>query len=151
MTVECPQGLDLAHNFFPRLDARLLAKLPALRRLDVSANAITDVDPACFLDTPLIEHVNLSSNAIVALHPVTFRNLDSLFEVTLSLTSRGCSSLSYLRDSITFLYAFLSLNFSCFQQSFNVISGFCVQKTVEHFLLFTFQRPCKTVVEVGSG
>nr|CAD7426935.1 unnamed protein product [Timema monikensis] len=76
-------GLDLSYNDLQRLDARLLANLPSLRRLDVSGNVLSMVDPATFLPTPALEHVNLSGNALTSFHPATFRHLLNLYELDL--------------------------------------------------------------------
>ena len=75
------QGLDLAYNYFRRLDSRLLANLPALRRLDMSGNSLELVEPAAFINTPALEHVNLSRNAITDFHPATFQDLLGLYEI----------------------------------------------------------------------
>lgn len=78
------QGLDISFNEFHRLDRRMLANIPSLRRLDVSGNALVTVDAAAFLGTTSLEHVNLSRNALLELSSATFPHLTKLFELDVS-------------------------------------------------------------------
>nr|CAD7404206.1 unnamed protein product [Timema cristinae] len=105
-------GLDLSYNDLQRLDARLLANLPSLRRLDVSGNVLSMVDPATFLPTPALEHVNLSGNALTSFHPATFRHLLNLYELDLGWNRmreivpglpRGIEYLHMARNQVTSL------------------------------------------------
>lgn len=76
--------MDLSQNEFRRIDRRVLANLPSLRRLDVSNNNLFIIDPASFLGTTALEHVNLSRNAIDLIQPQTFNHLNNLFELDMS-------------------------------------------------------------------
>lgn len=74
----------MGQNALRSLDARLLAGLPSLRRLDLSENRLASLQGSPFSPAPLLEHVNLSNNALQALPAAALGPLRALYELDLA-------------------------------------------------------------------